>query len=99
MQFKVEGFPPLYIGAGIGPAWAKAKGKMAEIHPLLLNQLSHEADNMPIWRTDRANINAQEILDYFAKRVLDFRKKKVRDYITNSPGNRKPIESPIYIWP
>lgn len=95
MQFKVEGFPPLYIGAGIGPAWAKAKGKMAEIHPLLLNQLSHEADNMPIWRTDRANINAQEILDYFAKRVLDFRKKKVRDYITNPENFGKDIHPAI----
>lgn len=95
MQFKVEGFPPLYIGAGIGPAWAKAKGKMAEIHPLLLDQLSHEADNMPIWRTDRANINAQEILDYFAKRVLDFRKKKVRDYITNPENFGKDIHPAI----
>ena len=25
MQFKLEGFPPLYIGAGIGPAWGYAK--------------------------------------------------------------------------
>ena len=29
MQFKLEGFPPLFVGAGIGAAWGVAKGKMA----------------------------------------------------------------------
>ena len=38
MQFKVEGFPPLYIGAGIGPAWAKARGKTAGCVRLLCRE-------------------------------------------------------------
>ena len=95
MQFKVEGFPPLYIGAGIGPAWAMAKGKMAEIHPTLLQQLSHEADNIPIRRTDDSEVQAKEILDYFAKRVLDFRRDKVREYVSNPENFGKDIHPAI----
>ena len=59
MQFKVNGFPPLYIGAGIGPAWGKAKGKMAEIHPLLLDQFTEEAKDIPLWRNPAYHIAAR----------------------------------------
>lgn len=59
MQFKVNGFPPLYIGAGIGPAWGKAKGKMAEIHPNLLDRLTAEAQSIPIWRDKSYEIAAR----------------------------------------
>lgn len=86
MQFKVQGFPPLYIGAGIGPAWAKAKGKMAEIHPLLLEQLSREADNIPLYHPPGESQTVQEVLDYFAERVFEFRRKKVKDYLSD-PNN------------
>lgn len=95
MQFKVEGFPPLYIGAGIGPAWAKAKGKMAEIHPTLLEQLSREADNMPLRHPPEESKTPQEILDYFAKRVLEFRKQKIRDYVTNPENFGKDLHPAI----
>lgn len=95
MQFKVEGFPPLYIGAGIGPAWAKAKGKMAEIHPDLLDQLSHEADNIPLWRTETGEVKPQDVLDYFAERVLNFRRQKVKDYVTNPDNFGKDLHPAI----
>lgn len=95
MQFKVEGFPPLYIGAGVGPAWAKAKGKMAEIHPMLLNQLSAEAENMPIRHEELAEVDTGEIYKYFDKRVLDFRKSQVRNYIVNTENFGKDIHPAI----
>lgn len=94
MQFKVEGFPPLYIGAGIGPAWGKAKGKMAEIHPLLLKQFTEEAKDIPIFHEDKA-VDTNEVLKYFAKRVLDFRRKKVRDYICDPNNYNKDLHPAI----
>lgn len=94
MQFKVEGFPPLYIGAGIGPAWGKAKGKMAEIHPLLLEQFTEEAKDIPIFHEDKV-VDTNEVLKYFAKRVLDFRRKKVRDYICDPNNYNKDLHPAI----
>lgn len=94
MQFKVEGFPPLYIGAGIGPAWGKAKGKMAEIHPLLLEQFTDEAKDIPIFHEDKS-VDTNEVLKYFAKRVLDFRRKKVRDYICDPNNYNKDLHPAI----
>lgn len=95
MQFKVEGFPPLYIGAGIGPAWAKAKGKMAEIHPMLLEQLSREADTIPLKHPDGEGQTPKEILDYFANRVLEFRKQKIRSYVTDPENFGKDLHPAI----
>lgn len=95
MQFKIEGFPPLYIGAGIGPAWAKAKGKMAEIHPNLLEQLSREADNMPLYRTENTPVDTKEVLNYFAERVLVFRRDKVKAYLTNPENFGKDLHPAI----
>lgn len=95
MQFKVDGFPPLYIGAGIGPTWSKAKGKMTEIHPNLLDELSHEADNMPIFKTEETNETDKDILKYFSDRVYDFRLRKVRDYLLDESNHGKDIHPAI----
>lgn len=96
MQFKVDGFPPLYIGAGIGKAWGYAKGKMAEIHPNLLEEFTEEARNIPIWRTEeemkeKPYVDPQEVLGYFDKRVYEFRRKKVADYLSNPENWHKAI--------
>lgn len=96
MQFKVDGFPPLYIGAGIGKAWGYAKGKMAEIHPNLLEEFTEEARNIPIWRTEeemkeKSYVDPQEVLGYFDKRVYEFRRKKVADYLSNPENWHKAI--------
>ena len=95
MQFDIDGFPPLYIGAGVGKAWGYAKGKMAEIHPVLLQQYTEEAraidpntgkELMPLW-LEKENwddpVDTNKVLDYFEKRVIEFRRKKVADYITD----------------
>ena len=95
MQFKINGFPPLYIGAGIGPAWGKAKGKMAEIHPNLLEQLSREADVIPLRHSENESVEPKDVLKYFEERVLGFRRQKVIDYITNPDNFHQTIHPAI----
>lgn len=96
MQFKVDGFPPLYIGAGIGKAWGYAKGKQAEIHPDLLDEFTEEAKTIPIWRTpeqieEESVVDVNKVLDYFDNRVYEFRRKKVADYLSNPENWHKAI--------
>lgn len=97
MQFGIDGFPPLYVGAGLGKAWGTAKGKMAEIHPTLLEELTKESDNIPIMQ--RENIDKQytpqEVLDYFDDRIHEFRRKKVYDYLSNPNNWHKDIHPAI----
>lgn len=57
MQFKVEGFPPLFIGAGVGESWDEAKSKDAEIHPTLLNNITTESDAYGIWVDNPMQLN------------------------------------------
>lgn len=96
MQFKIDGFPPLYIGAGIGKAWGYAKGKMAEIHPNLLEEFTQEALSIPIWRTEEQKaeqpyVEPNEVVKYFDNRVYEFRRKKVADYLSNPENWHKTI--------
>lgn len=93
MEFHVDGFPPLYIGAGFGPNWKEAKGKMAEIHPALAEQLSQEVAQAPIFTTDAHSV--KEVLEYFDKRVYEFREKKVADYLMNPDNFKKDIHPVI----
>jgi hypothetical protein len=98
MQFKLDGYPPLYIGGGIGKAWGYAKGKAEEIHPTLLAQYTKEAENMPIYRTDEQKATEPEptldsVYNYFHTRVVKFREQKVYDYL-NDPNNWHKIIHP-----
>lgn len=95
MQFKIDGFPPLYIGAGIGPAWGYAKGKMAEIHPVLLQQITEEAQSIPLFRTENTPVDTKEVLDYFANKVYEFRRHKVAEYLANPDNWGKDIHPAI----
>lgn len=95
MQFKVEGFPPLYIGAGIGPAWGKAKGKMAEIHPKLLDAFIEEAATIPLKHPEGEYVDPKEVLKYFADRVLEFRRQKVKDYLLDPKNYGKDLHPAI----
>lgn len=93
MQFRVEGFPPLYVGAGFGKSWAKAKGKMAEIHPHLADQLCEEAKGMSVWSD--YPVTDKEILKYYDDRVYQFRLNKVKEYITNTDNHHKDLHPAI----
>lgn len=87
MQFHIDGMPPLFIGAGFGKCWGTAKSSEAEIHPELLEELSLDAEHMPIFReVPQMDINTNDVVKYFDDRNYAFRKKKVIDYITN-PNN------------
>ena len=89
MELHLDGFPPLYVGAGVGDAWAHAKGKMAEIHPLLAEQFIEEAKKEKLF-LDKPQTPA-EVLKYFDDRVFEFRKKKVMDYIMDKKNWGQPV--------
>lgn len=89
MELHLDGFPPLYVGAGVGDAWAHAKGKMAEIHPLLAEQFIEEAKKEKLF-LDKPQ-TPDEVLKYFDGRVFEFRKKKVMDYIMDKKNWGQPV--------
>jgi DNA-directed DNA polymerase len=92
MEFKLEGFPPLYVGAGVNMSWASAKGKMSEIHPVLANTFIDEAENLSIY-SDKTAKNT-DIQEYFNDRVYQFRVNKIIDYLKDEANHNKEI-SPI----
>lgn len=92
MEFKLDGFPPLYVGAGVEMSWASAKGKMAEIHPVLANQFIDEAENLSIYSNEP--VKNTDIKDYFNDRVYQFRVNKIIDYLKDEANHNKEV-SPI----
>ena len=92
MEFKLEGFPPLYVGAGVNMSWASAKGKMSEIHPVLANTFINEAENLSIYSDEP--VKNTDIRNYFNDRVYQFRVNKIIDYLKDENNHNKEI-SPI----
>lgn len=108
MELELEGFPPLFVGAGVGLSWKEAKGKMAEIHPVLAKQLIEEAKDKNILTLQNEEIrDAKDILatsrpmepdeavKYFDKRVFAFREKKVIDYVMDEDNWNKPLHPAV----
>lgn len=95
MQFKLDGYPPLYIGAGVGNAWGIAKGKMNEIHPNLLEQFTKEAENIPIWKEHPDKTSSIDVENYFNRRIYEFRRDKILNYINDSSNWYKEIHPAI----
>ena len=93
MEFKLEGFPPLYVGAGVEMSWANAKGKMAEIHPVLANTFIDEAEKESLY-VNEPNKNT-DIRDYFNDRVYKFRVNKIIDYLKDENNHNKEVSSII----
>lgn len=89
MELKLDGFPPLFVGAGVGDAWAHAKGKMAEIHPDLADEFVKEASNEKLY-LDKP-MTPEEVIKYFDNRVYEYRKNRVIDYITDPKNFGEPI--------
>lgn len=92
MEFKLEGFPPLYVGAGVEMSWANAKGKMAEIHPVLANTFISEAEKESLYVNEPSKNT--DIRDYFNDRVYEFRVNKIIDYLKDENNHNKEV-SPI----
>lgn len=108
MELELEGFPPLFVGAGVGLSWKDAKGKMAEIHPVLADQLIKEAKGKSLFTIkDGETRNEKDALptshpltptntvNYFDKRVFDFRERKVIDYVNNKDNWNQPLHPVI----
>lgn len=93
MEMKVDGFPPLYVGAGVAMDWKDAKGEMAEIHPVLANQLISEAANLNL-DVDEPQ-KPEDVANYFGNRVLQFRINKVADYVKDQSNYNKPLHPVI----
>lgn len=89
MELKLDGFPPLFVGAGVGDAWAHAKGKMAEIHPDLADEFVKEASNEKLY-LDKP-MTPEEVIKYFDNRVYEYRKNRVIEYITDPKNFGEPI--------
>lgn len=93
MEFKIDGFPPLYVGAGVALSWAEAKGKMAEIHPVLANTYIAESENDSLYVP--SPVSSKSVKEYFDKRVFEFRVNKVSDYVKDESNYNKVIEPAI----
>lgn len=81
MELHIDGFPPLFVGAGIGESWDEAKGKMAEIHPILGKTFVKEVEdsNDGLYATEP--MTPEEVYSYFNKRNYGFREQKILDYV------------------
>lgn len=94
MQFKIDGFPPLFIGAGCGPAWGYAKGKMAEIHPTLLQNIIDSNRTTQLFKTE-PKATVEEDQKKIADMVYEFRRSKVANYLSNPENWHKAIHPAI----
>lgn len=95
MQFHIDGFPPLFIGAGVGKSWGEAKGKMAEIHPYLLEKFTQEYGDEPIFREYDENINALEITKHINELNYEFRRDRIKAYLIDENNWHKDIHPAI----
>lgn len=93
MQFKIDGFPPLYVGAGLGFNWKYAKGGDAEIHPHLSEKLCKEAENYSLF-VDKP-LSSLDVFNYFQSQVDNFRLNKVKDYLCDKNNWGKQIHPVI----
>lgn len=85
MSFPLEGYPPLFIGAGVSDCWAKAKSKDCEIHPHLLQLMTEEVEEKK-YDLHTPTMSPKEWVEYFDNRVMEFRKEKILQYLTD-PAN------------
>lgn len=94
MEMELDGFPPLYTGAGVAMDWKDAKGKMAEIHPVLAHQLVEEAKSQQLRLPEGTHQTPDDVIKYFDKRVFEFRRQKIIDYVMN-PENHNKVIHPV----
>jgi len=87
MQLHIDGFPPLYAGAGVSSTWSKAKDKPAEIHPLLGARFIEEAKNGACVMGE-----PEEVIEYFKKRNTDFRIEKITNYLLDTKNHGQVLD-------
>lgn len=92
MQFKIEGFPPLYVGGGVGPNWNYAKGGDAEVHPVLAAAFAKKAEKYSLFTTP---VDKNKWLKFFDGNVKAFRCNKVASYFMDEANWGKAIHPAI----
>lgn len=93
MEMKIDGFPPLYVGAGVGLSWKDAKGKMNEINPRLAEQFINEASTEGLYVD--APRKPEDVLNYFNDRVFKFRENKILEYVRDESNRHKALHPVI----
>lgn len=92
MSLKLDGFPPLYVGAGVNLDWKHAKGEMSEVHPVLAEEFAEETRNESLYTSMGT---PEEVVKYFDDRLYKFREQKVINYLLDSNNYHKMIEPVI----
>lgn len=92
MQYEVEGLPPLYIGAGFDMDWAHAKGGDAELHPTLVEEIKQSQKGVSIF--DVKLNTPKQVIDDLNETNLDFRIRKVKNYLLD-PANHGKLIHPV----
>lgn len=90
MHFKIDGFPPFYIGAGLGKTWKSAKGKYAEIHPQLYAEINEKYKDYTLEPVDTT---VDELLTRYGSINEEFRVRKITNYL-NDENNHNKVLSP-----
>jgi DNA polymerase I-like protein with 3'-5' exonuclease and polymerase domains len=92
MRFPLDGFPPLYVGAGVSNTWESAKSKDAEIHPVLMDTMKSEAvlEMLHVPTKDAA-----EWIAWFKERVDNFRRDKIAAYLMDESNFGRNIHPEI----
>ena len=93
MQFKIDGYPPLFVGGGFGMSWKDAKGKDAEIHPVLSQNIANMAASEPVNLTQPLSV--EEVIKMFDGFNFEFRKQKISDYLCDSNNFHKALHPVI----
>lgn len=93
MQFKIDGYPPLFVGGGFGTSWKDAKGKDAEIHPVLSQNIANMAASEPVNLSQPLTV--EEVISMFDGFNFEFRKQKISDYLCDSNNFHKALHPVI----
>jgi DNA polymerase I-like protein with 3'-5' exonuclease and polymerase domains len=88
-------FTKIYVGAGFGTSWSRAKSKDNEIHPLLAYKIIEEVENKPIF-LDKPEFNSPEEIDvYFHNMIVEFHRNRIIDYLTDQNNIGKEVNAVI----
>ena len=94
MQFQLKGFPPFFVGAGLGDAWGTAKGKPTEIHPHLRDEIVEETKNETLlW--NRPDIEPVDVYKAMNKTIYEFRKNTIIRYLEDENNFHKVIKPAV----
>lgn len=94
MQMEIKGFPPFFVGAGLGMEWGSAKSKKTEIHPVLRDKIVAESGkNSLFW--DRPELSPIEVCNEMNSEIYEFRKETIREYLSNLDNYHKVIKPAI----